>query len=589
MEPRAFPPPPSFTSPNLSEIWFCQDIPLDSSYKNVILFSSRTQQLNWFKSKAKVHEGGSLNGQPYVYDKSTQVRLNGKLRVSNHIGNLQNVNYLFFHNPNFDSPNEERQVWYFCFIDKVEYINPNTTEVDYTIDVFNTWLGSWKILPSYVERETPDNDGIFGHTQPEGLECGSYTVVENDFLDLDGPSFNGKITGINLETGFYSYFMCSEAQPTGTSVSSKYWFPFRTDTFEPNDANGIRSYFETEGYKIIAGIIAPKWLVNQKGARANVQKTYDFNTFKLDFNYNPCNKKLFSYPYTFLEITNNLGETQILRWEDFDTYSSPGVRECTFDLCSSFGMVPEIVLMPHNYLGNGNVKTGNFNLQYNQFPQIPWSSDAYNQWYNSNISQFKASQARAEAHRYTTGVASVAGQAATGNLGGAISTAVGNVVDSYHDGYVLDNLREDLQRTPDAVTNFTGASMYNYMQNRMGFTFKVKTIKKEYARKVDAYLTRFGYRVGYLKDIDLNTVPRGYKYVRTSCANVVCYRSASQRAGFPTPALLTIKSAFDAGITFWKNPDGVGNYGVYLPGPYGKPSTSPINFDNSEMEGSNDT
>ena len=67
---RAFPPPTSFTTPNLSEIWFCQDIPLDSSYKNIIYFASRSEQLNWFKSKAKVHEGGSLNGQPYVYDKS---------------------------------------------------------------------------------------------------------------------------------------------------------------------------------------------------------------------------------------------------------------------------------------------------------------------------------------------------------------------------------------------------------------------------------------------------------------------------------------------------------------------------------------
>lgn len=592
-ETRAFPPPPSFTSPNLSEIWFCQDIPLDSSYKNIIYFASRSEQLNWFKSKAKVHEGGSLNGQPYVYDKSSQVRLSGSLRVSNHIGNLQNVNYLFFHNPNFDSSQTERQVWYFCFIDKVEYINPNTTEVFYTIDVFNTWLGSYKLMPSFVERETSDTDYLFENTQPEGHECGAYQCTKNEFLDLNGPSMQGgAISNINPETGWYSYFMVSEAEATGTSVASKYWFPFRTDTFEPNNAAALKQFFQTEGFKIIAGIIAPKWLVNQKGSRCEVRKLYNFNTFTLDFNYKPVNKKLFCYPYTFLEISNNLGDTQILRWEDFDTYDQPGVRECTFDLCSSFGMLPEITLMPHNYLGNGNVTTGSFNLQYNQFPQIPWSSDAYNQWFNSNISQFRLQNNTAKANTLISGISGMIGgamqgiggafQVASGDTSGAkdvlggissgLSSAASAVSNYISLDYADDAIREDLTRTPDAVTNFSGASMYNYMHNRCGFPFKIKTIKREYARKIDAIFTRFGYRVGYLKEVDLTTIPRGYKYIQTRGANVIVERQDGQRAGFPTPALITIKNAFDAGLTIWKNPDNVGNYGQWLPGAYGKPS-----------------
>ena len=596
-ETRAFPPPPSFTSPNLSEIWFCQDIPLDSSYKNIIYFASRSEQLNWFKSKAKVHEGGSLNGQPYVYDQSSQVRLGGSLRVSNHIGNLQNVNYLFFHNPNFDSSQTERQVWYFCFIDKVEYINPNTTEVFYTIDVFNTWLNSFTLMPSFVERETSDTDYLFENTQPEGYECGAYQCTLNEFLDLNGPGMQGgTITNINPETGWYSYFMVSEAEATGTSVSSKYWFPFRTDTFEPNDKNGLKQFFQTEGFKIIAGIIAPKWLVNQKGSKCEVRKLYNFNDFKLDFNYKPVNKKLFCYPYTFLEISNNLGQTQILRWEDFDTYKEPGVRECIFDLCSSFGMVPEITLMPHNYLGNGNVNTGNFNLQYNQFPQIPWSSDAYQTWSNANISQFNLQNNANRANAWIGGISGLTGGllgaggitqsakasgsemsnsakiSAASSAGSGFAGAASGLVSAITADYAFDAIWEDLSRTPDAVTNFTGASMYNYMHNRCGFPFKVKTIKREYARKIDSIFTRFGYRVGYLKEIDLVTIPRGYKYIQTRGANVIVERKDGQRAGFPTPALITIKNAFDAGLTIWKNPDSVGDYGQWLPGVYGKPT-----------------
>lgn len=571
---RAFPPPPSFNTPNKSEIWFCQDIPLDNTYKNTFFFSSRSAQIDWFKSKAKLKD----NGDPYTYNNMTQIRLQGQLKVSQHVGNLQNVNYIIFHNPNFDNANIERQIWYFAFVMGVEYNNPNTTIVNYEIDVFQTWQFYFKLAPSYVVRETPDNDYLFENTQPEGLEHGPMVTVDTKYLSLGDKSLNPiPIWPMPLSDWVICYYH-TEAVPTGTNVDNMYWMPFDTSLFTLTDYATLRDFFEHNGHKIIAGYIVPRWMTIDRVRNQQYELNQDFNTMVLELNYKPKNKKLYCYPYTFLEVDNNLGQTQILRWENWDTYKSPGIRDCVFSISSSFGMIPEVSLMPWNYLGNGSSITGSLQLTYSDFPQVPWTSDAFNTWYDSNISQYRLNINTAKANAWVGGITSMAGSAAGAAVGaagsggsgavsggsGGISGAASGLINAISLDYSYSALSEDLTRTADSVGGNITSSMFNYVHGRMGYTFRIKTIKREYAKRLDNFFTRFGYRVGTLKKIDLKTLPRGYKYIETQGANVLEISQNGWPGGFPVGAVAVIKKAFDSGITIWKDPNKVGDYGDWL-------------------------
>lgn len=354
--------------------------------------------------------------------------------------------------------------------------------------------------------------------------------------------------------------------------------PFDTSLFTLTDYATLRDFFEHNGHKIIAGYIVPRWMTIDRVRNQQYELSQDFNTMVLELNYKPKNKKLYCYPYTFLEVDNNLGQTQILRWENWDTYKSPGIRDCVFSISSSFGMIPEVSLMPWNYLGNGSAITGSLQLTYSDFPQVPWTSDAFNTWYDSNISQYRLNINTAKANAWVGGITSMAGSAAGAAVGaassggsgavsggsGGISGAASGLINTISLDYSYSALSEDLTRTADSVGGNITSSMFNYVHGRMGYTFRIKTIKREYAKRLDNFFTRFGYRVGTLKKIDLKTLPRGYKYIETQGANVLEISQNGWPGGFPVGAVAVIKKAFDSGITIWKDPDKVGDYGDWL-------------------------
>ena len=82
------------------------DTPLDNTYKNEILFSSRDAQTNYFMTQ-KRHEFSGITYQ----------RKNNIMRVEAHIDDLWNVNYVMYQNANFGSK------WFYAFINKMEYVS----------------------------------------------------------------------------------------------------------------------------------------------------------------------------------------------------------------------------------------------------------------------------------------------------------------------------------------------------------------------------------------------------------------------------------------------------------------------------------
>lgn len=147
-------------------------VPLDNTYSDTIYFANATDQYNYFST---------LTGNK-VFNQQTYQRVNkGTLRLQVLADEIYDYDYLMFRNTSYGSK------WFYAFINKVNYINDTTTEVEYELDVIQSWMFEAVLEPSYVEREHTSSDVIGEHLETEPVKLGEYRCNAVDF-DID--SFN---------------------------------------------------------------------------------------------------------------------------------------------------------------------------------------------------------------------------------------------------------------------------------------------------------------------------------------------------------------------------------------------------------------
>ena len=79
--------------------------------------------------------------------------------------------YLYFSNTGHENKN------YFYFITSVHYVSDTVVELHLEMDVMQSYLFDYNLLPCFVEREHASIDTIGLHTVDEGLELGEYRTV----------------------------------------------------------------------------------------------------------------------------------------------------------------------------------------------------------------------------------------------------------------------------------------------------------------------------------------------------------------------------------------------------------------------------
>ena len=136
------------------------NVPFSINQEHVRDFSNSTEQTNYFTAKTK-----------QVYSQFTYQREEKAVKVPTNIDELYDINYLMYQNSNYSTK------WFYAFVTRKEYVNPNTTAIYFELDVYQSWLFelSWK--PSYIEREhtkrwNPDGSPI-PNTVDEGLDYGT--------------------------------------------------------------------------------------------------------------------------------------------------------------------------------------------------------------------------------------------------------------------------------------------------------------------------------------------------------------------------------------------------------------------------------
>ena len=506
-----------------SDVYLCKT-PLENDYKNQLTFANSDAQLNYFNSKI-VH---NYSDDDYQYIKKDSV-----INIYDNIDNIIDCNYLFYRNTGFTTK------YYFCFITNMEYVNENCTRVYIETDVFQTWMFQIQYKRSFVEREHVNDDTIGLHTVPENVETGEY--VENShyyYNNLDNYKFVVQATE-PYDTS------------SGTRATNFGGIPMAGDAYICSDVNElvnvIQSYASTGKSDAIYNVyICPSMLLTMgssmhyPGQTTPNSQDFGFSKQTTIDGYTPINKKLLTFPYNYLLVSNNNGSSNILHYERFKR------NDCKFIVKGVPTVGASIKCMPYNYDSSDqdaiNEEQG---IVAGKFPTLNWAVDEYTNWLTQNSVNIGLGIA-------SSGLTIAGGLGMIASGGGSLAGA-GSVVSGAMG--IANTIGQVYQHSlqPNSARGNVNAGDINVADHKNGFWFYKMSIKSEYAQIIDNYFSMFGYKVNRVKVPNI-TGRQNWNYVKTINCNF--------DGDIPQTDLQIIKAMFDNGVTLWHNPNTIFDYSL---------------------------
>ena len=513
------------------------NVPWENDYKNVMYWSSLSQQEEIMLSK-KIH----------TFTEFTYQRKDNVIRIPAHIDTLYNCNYVMYKNKNHSKK------WFYAFITKMEYANDNCTIISIETDVYNTWWKEITIKPSFVEREHCKKDDMTNFI-PEGLETGEY-ICNNNMKYFDNITLNTKMVMAVTEHFIGSVgsddidendFCIAEGGIYGGVYSGLGYLPYSS---ADSLTQVISAYGKGGKSDAIQSIfIAPDFLcqTDETNAIEKSDTSRHYNILSLGSrptklnNITPRNKKLLTYPYCFLLLTNGQGGSAIYRNEffDMDTGNSGSIRE--FEVHGSLTPGCSIRAIPKKYkMIETNLDEG---LSLGKFPICNWTSDVYTNWLTQNS-------------------INIQGQ----GLSGVINTGVGVVSALFGNVQGLSQAANGLNQTmsivgevekhkiiPDQAHGNINCGDVNYGAKWNQFRWYEMCIQPEYVEIIDDYFDKYGYKTNRVKIPNKNHRNHWW-FTKTIACNI--------DGAIPQDDLYRFRKIYDDGVTFWKDVSNIENYSL---------------------------
>lgn len=562
-----------YITPN-SDLWLLKGVPLEPTYDHTIYWNKegtpqqieteKQRQVNFFKTN-----------YPYIHiDKNSYIRADrNSIKVNVPSEKMYSYNYMMFCNnwqndylnpPDYDNPTGK---WFFCFITKIEYINNKTSRVYFEVDDIQTWHFDYELEQCYVERNHTLTDYIGDNIISENVPLGEEYVINS-----------WKVYDMNDMALVALYTHKADEDPSSTIASNVYTglnFMVMPVTYTDPSTGQTRTFGKNamlliqqlstamqEGNLITHLYQAPLKIITKKqsgdplpaieyefqnwdtwNTNGDYYEPYTeiFNYGKLPDNldgYIPKNNKLFTYPYSFMEIINHCGDSRTLKYENFD------INETTdpikFNITGCFAPVPEVKCEPRAY--RNTIKDSSSSISYNNFPLCAWTTDAFKAWLAQNWGNLLTGAVSSGIN--STIAANNASSAAAG-IAGAVSGSAINVLRALSSVMVASQLPKEVKGNSSNTLN----AGERYIQ----FDFRRMSIKKQFAKIIDNFFTRFGYAIMDNIVPVLNARPH-WTFVKTIDCTI--------KGSIPAEALRHIVSIYNAGITWWNNAAEIGNYNL---------------------------
>lgn len=530
-------------TPN-GDIYLIKDVPFNPSYDHSIRFSSTSAQISYLTASSRVCY--HLTNQNYVKTEAGKIRIKG-----NDSGHGEDICYMAWNNPDIGSGDAK---WVFAFVTNVDLVSAEVLEITYVVDVLQTYVIRNRVSfkECYIERRHTGSDDFGEHIEPEPIVSNRYVYGTPNISKFYEPNIENwavlvyaaksRSEGTNVKTmgyraglpqGLYCNVFLGNSENTAYDEFAS-WLNSRTEEEFTEWVNNI-----------VAVVAVPSEFVSaSSGGLAknspwrDVTKYVDAEIQTID-GYTPKNKKLLTYPYNCLHISNQDGIEEDLAYEFCTINNSNQIR---FICALAIQPQPELIVAPYGYKG---YPQGNPNYEakivIKDFPPIPWVGDAYKQYLGSQGMQnafnlIKNAFAGATSGAFLGGgnpIAAVAG-AATGVMGTAIQQGISG---------------EQAKIGTNEAHAASNSAMLALGQKAI-LTVQ-KCICKEDAKRIDDYFTRYGYAIGRIGTPNLSNGRKNQHYIKTRDCLVV--------GDCPAEYCRQIESIFDKGITWWDS-DNVGNY-----------------------------
>lgn len=553
-----------------SRVILSKNIKMDREYVNVLSYSESDMVSLCLQNKVKESSNFSF------------IRANKSIQVPFSFGECLQANYIAFQNPDYSNK------WFFAWIDEVIYKGDSNTEIKYTIDSWSTWFDKWTKKPCFIQREHTNDDTIGANTLQENLDIGDvvceltkedvslseyyWVAVETAWIPKDG-STGDEILDSNKGSQF-----------DGITVYNKQIFGNQIILFEVNTTQDLKNLalyiLRTNSDSHIADIknifIIPSALVDIPNITSHTAKvgdeTFTFYTLKYSdevggFNIgidkitrfndiNIKNNKCFCYPYNYLFVSNNIGNSNIFKYENFY-----GSNKATFrlDLALSIGVSGKLVPTNHK----GMTRDDDNSLPLAKYPTCAWSSDAFTNWLTQNAVNESINMAFGifgAGNQYASSIRSINAnnqkvqetgkgemQSTTGasiNLGMNIAGTVARQIGNFYSGALMPNIQGG-QNTGDVT----------WASGRNTFTFRCMRVKTENLKVIDEYFSRFGYLTNRVKVPNI-TGRQNFNYIEIGSSEEIGYGEV------PSIFMNNINNACRRGVTIWHNHNNLGNYNI---------------------------
>lgn len=502
-----------------TNIKILRNVPLDTSYDHTLYFANATAQYNYFASLTK-----------YNLTANTYQRVNkGRARVGLCADDIYDCNYMMFQNTSFGNK------WFYAYIKSIEYVNNQTSEIEFEIDPMQTWFFDFTIDYCFVEREHSETDALFGNLVPENLEIGEYEIIGSNAFDMNNQ-------GIALLAS-----LDDQLQPPAGDVMANVYTPLSVQFSLDVSASAGRAL--TDPY-VQAGredaIVSMYQFPLRFGMSTPSWEDFSYNMHEyVGGQYVPKNKKLLSYPYNMCVLTNFNGNSAELKWENWNDASTRG----KFKVIGTGMGQPCALCCPYGYRGKGG-QDYDSGITYDNFPTVPFDGDAFKAYWAQNKTSIGANIGAGIA-----GMLLTAGVIASGAVTGGASVIAGVGALTAGGSAVAKSLAKlkDTQAIPPQVHGQITSDYLNAGMNKNYFEIQQVAIKEPFARVIDDYFTKFGYATHRVKIPNTHSRPH-WNYVKTISATIT--------GSIPADDAKRICQLLDNGITFWKNGSEIGQYNL---------------------------
>lgn len=208
-----------------SKIYLLKGVPIDAMNNTFWgAFDTTDKQFNFF-----------MNNYDHIeFENYTYQRKDGTVVVPGLYDDLRLYNYLIYQNG--DTGNKSK--WIYCFITSLGYLNDNATSISFETDVIQTWRFEIEqnFLESYIAYEHrpqyyDSGDGVHRpciNTQPENLEIGTDLISDKQYLIDITNNVSFAVIGMTCDMSGKDSF--TNPQVGVPSQINYYILPFNSDT-----------------------------------------------------------------------------------------------------------------------------------------------------------------------------------------------------------------------------------------------------------------------------------------------------------------------------------------------------------------------